>query len=243
MLKFDIVTYCSKNYEDTLRFTIDSWVKNCNSERIYIYTDSLGDPSISKKIIFKPMFEDSNDYELNIGRKLLALRHYYENYASDHFVLLDVDNYVVEDFSEVFEGDHEVGVTRLLDRWRGKKKTVTVGNVFFNNSPHLKVLLDRWLEEQQAFFKAGKGVNIPKSGITYAQRSFDRLIRKDWKGKNSFKIKPLPREVYNSEENTLKLWLKTIRKVRPKILHYKGERWKQKEYRKGIEHELKNRNN
>ena len=229
-IKFDIITYCSKNYEEAFKFFINSWVENCNSKKIYVYTDNLNIPGISDKIVFKPVFEDTDDYETNVGRKALALKDYYENYAIDHFILLDIDNYILEDVSEAFDGDFELGVTRLLDRWRGKKKTVTASNVFFNNSPNLRIFIDEWLAVQRKFYKSGKGVHILRDQITYVQLSFDRIIRKDWNGGNKFKIKPLPREVYNSEENTLELWLKTINRIKPKILHFKGERWKIEEY-------------
>ena len=36
-------------------------------------------------------------------------------------------------------------------------------------------------------------------------------------------------QIYNSEHSDIKLWLQNIKKYQPKILHYKGRRFRNKE--------------
>ena len=74
---YSIFTLCSENYLDAYHFSIDSWLET-KADKITIYTDFDLERK-SERIEVLKYFEPSDDWLVNVGRKVTAAQHYLRN--------------------------------------------------------------------------------------------------------------------------------------------------------------------
>ena len=148
MISFDIVSYCSENYEDAYNFVINSWVNNslCNSISIYTDTDIIKSNNPKVKII--KIFDKSSDWLIGTGRRIDAVKNFsVNNPKCPMFVFLDIDCYIVKPFTEVFqvmENFFDVAVTRMAGRNEMAHGTANAGVWMLKNNQAGFQFIDDW---------------------------------------------------------------------------------------------------
>jgi len=222
--KFDIFAYCSKNYEDAYEFVIKSWTKLRSVENITIYTD-WDLKSTNSKVEIIQMFEPSDDWIVGTGRRLDVIKHYSKSRrdSNRNVMFLDIDCYMVRDVEEVFDLDFDLGITRLDSRERYACKTATAGLWFARFTPGYFNFINDWFNLASKFKNRGHG--IKRHHISYVQYSFTDIARRQT---SSYKVLPLDEKVYNSEHTLDDHWMNLIKRHHPKILHFKGRRFRNK---------------
>jgi len=224
--KFEIFAYCSKNYKDAYDFVIDSWANLNNVTRITIYTDWDFHPNKNKVNTIQLFEKESDNWLVGTGRRLDVIRHFSDlnKNESKNILFLDIDCFISDDPSEVFSYDFDIAISRLGNNsGRYSKQTATAGLWFAKLTPGYYNFINDWLVLAERFKKQKKGVTDFK--ISYVQYSFTDVARKKT---NNYKILPIDENVYNNEDSALDKWYNKIRRYKPKILHYKGRRFRDK---------------
>lgn len=225
MMPFEIVTYCSENYKDSLDFTLPSWLTNSLASKITIYTDSNKIKSENKKIQVIPFFPKDDDWVVNVGRKTSCIVNYLQTNHEPNFAFLESDCYVLSDFSEIFLEDFDLAVTRMFSKELHTYATITSGVWFTHSSPKAIQILKDWNTISKQYYQHNIGIN--RNTIAYDQLSFTDLIRPLY-AKNEANIYPLEEDIYNSEHSKLENWIIKLKKTKPKILHFKGQKFRDK---------------
>lgn len=222
--KFEIFAYCSESYRDAYDFVIKSWLSS-GAEKITIYSDynyNSGD----SRIEFINMFDKSDDWIVGTGRRLDAIRHYSDkNKGTDKNILfMDIDCLITSPIEHVWDNkDFDIGITRLFNSHQYTSKTATAGLWFARLTPSYYNFIDDWLSLASTYKNEKKGIEPFR--ISYVQYSFTDVAMSGIKN-NKYKILSMDERIYNSERSDLVEWYKDIKKYRPKILHFKGRRFR-----------------
>lgn len=220
---FEIFAYCSKNYEDAYKFVINSYTKPENVTKVTIYTD-WDLKSDNPKVEIKHMFEPSDNWIVGTGRRLDVIKDYSNLNRGQvkNVLFLDIDCYLVKDVSEIFSRpDYDIAITRLFSGNRYANKTATAGLWFAKLTPGYYNFIEDWFN-RAADLKA-KGHGVVDHHISYVQYSFTDVARA---ATNRYSVLPIDEKVYNSEHSNERDWYNLIRQYKPKILHFKGRRFR-----------------
>ena len=219
---FEIFAYCSKNYEDAYNFVINSWTRPANVTKVTIYTDWDLKPDNPKVEVIN-MFEESKSWIIGTGRRLDVIKHFSDRNKGQtkNILFLDIDCFIVGDVSEVFNRPFDIAITRLFCGEDYANKTATAGLWFAKLSSGYYNFIEDWFKRAE-LLKTRK-VGIEDHRISYVQYSFTDVARTKTPRYN---VLPIDEKIYNSEHSDEKLWYKLIRKFHPKILHYKGRRFR-----------------
>jgi hypothetical protein len=221
-LPFEIFAYCSKNYEDAYNFVINSWIKLPNVTKITIYTDWKLIPT-NDKVIVNHMFDCDNSWIVGTGRRLDVIKHFSEQNKGQkkNILFLDIDCYMVKDVSEVFTKDFDIAISRLYTSQAYTNQTATAGLWFAKLTPGYYNFIEDWFKTAKEM--KDKGIGLKDHKISYVQYSFTRVA----KTKTSrYNVMAIDEKIYNSEHSKDKLWYELIKKYHPKILHFKGRRFR-----------------
>jgi len=219
--KYLIFSICTENYKDALDFTLPSWIKQDAVGKIVIYTDFDYDTIKSNKLEIINTLKKTDDWLEIVGLKAIQLKEFLETYNPRHFVFLDVDCYILKDVSEVFSQDFDIAATRM-----NKKKPANSGVWFVKNTDKIKRFADDWILKQDEYKKNGWGIKKHRS--SYEQNSFSDILHKEHKNKTYFNVLPISEGTYNYEDDNMDRWINNVNKHKPKILHFKGRRWRDK---------------
>lgn len=205
-----LITYCSKNFEDVLATMIPSWISHYG-HNIYIYTDChLNLPNTVNQFIIT---EENNDRRTNLFRKIIAIDHHLM-VCQQHFSFIDADCLVLSRFDEVFEHDFELGVTRF----EPTSKMLSSGVLFFKPNQSLYELVTRWKQQTRELWKNSEIETCQQ--ITLHKICLNKI----------FRVMNFPKDVYNafipfknpfSIEKDEMQW-KELAKQTPKIVHFQG---------------------
>jgi hypothetical protein len=219
--EFEIFAYCSKSYEDAYHFVINSWTNLSNVSKVTIYTD-WDLKSDNEKVITKQLFEPSNDWLIGTGRRLDVIKDYSEENkgSAKNILFLDIDCYIVRDVEEVFNRDFDIAITRLHTTESYANKTATAGLWFARFTPGYYKFINDWFELAKRYKE--QGIGIKQYHISYVQYSFTTIARQGM----GYKILSLDEKIYNSEHTIESMWYEQIQKYQPKILHFKGRRFR-----------------
>ena len=219
---FEIFAYCSKNYEDAYNFVIDSWTKPSNVSKVTIYTDWDLKPA-SSKVIVKNMFESSTSWIVGTGRRLDVIKHFSDEHKNkqSNVLFLDIDCYLVRDVSSLFSNGFDIAISRLYSGSDYADLTATAGLWFTKMTPGYYNFIEDWFKEAQSLKNIRIGVQDHR--ISYVQYSFTKVARKLT---SRYSVLPIDEKVYNSEHSDLNVWYTLIRQFNPKILHFKGRRFR-----------------
>jgi hypothetical protein len=226
-MQYDIIGFCSENYKECYEFSIDSWLST-DARKIFIYTDGWSDETQDDRVQFVNIKEKETDWVKNVGNKITCINDYWKREDSiDDFCFLDVDNYITRDMTHIFEKNKTVGLTRI----GMSGKTVSSGNVFLKKNPITRKFLDDWLILQEEHRVKG---NWRSNQVAYDQSSIHNMTLRDISGPNQYQITSFDGNVYNSEDDNNTLWLQKIAQYKPVLLHFKANRWKDKDLFKQI---------
>jgi hypothetical protein len=219
---FEIFAYCSKNYQDAYDFVIDSWTRLPNMKKVTLYTDWDFKPN-NDKVVVKHMFDESSDWLTGTGRRLNVIKDFSElNKTQEKNVLfMDIDCYIVRDVSEIFTFDFDMGITRLDNGSSYTNKTATAGLWFCKLSPGYYNFINDWFVEAEHL--KSKKIGTDNHKISYVQYSFTTIAKRQT---SRYKVLSIDEKIYNSEHSDLKKWYDLIQKFKPKILHFKGRRFR-----------------
>lgn len=230
-IKKVLLSYCSYNYKDAFDFVIKSWIENVSFDKIIIYTDSDQLVYDNPKVEIIKFFEPSSSWIIGTGRRLEVIEDYIlkrdEQY--EYLCFLDIDCYIAQDFSEVFDSISnyfDIGLTRLNFGNDYSKNTATAGVFFLRNNEESKKFIKDWIDLAEQYKKNEKMIRDHK--ISYVQYSFTQIAFNSFHNLTSYKILNLSEKVYNSERSDLNEWYDDIQKFNPKILHFKGNRYQNK---------------
>lgn len=222
---FEIFAYCSKNYKDAYDFVIDSWTKLENVTKVTLYTDWEFEPQNNKIQVVK-MFDESDNWLIGTGRRLDVIKHFSEfnRGVFKNVLFLDIDCYIVKDVSEVFNEDFDIGITRLDSCFHYANKTATAGLWFCKLSEGYYNFIDSWFVRAAELKE--QNIGMDQHRISYVQYSFTDVAKKIT---SMYKVLPLDEKIYNSEHSILEKWYSLIKLHHPKILHFKGRRFRDTE--------------
>lgn len=231
-MKKVLLSYCSGNYKDSFNFVIKSWVDNTTFDKIIIYTDSNELSYNNPRVQIIKFFEPATSWIIGTGRRLDAIKDYIldKNEKYDYLCFLDIDCYVTRDFPEVFDAlsnYFDIGLTRLVSGNDHAKGTATAGVFFLKNNIESKKFIIDWVSLADKFKKNDTMMREHK--ISYVQYSFTQIAFDSFHNLTSYKILNLSEKVYNSERSDLDEWYDDVRRFKPKILHFKGNRYQNKE--------------
>ena len=224
---FSIFTICNHSYKDAIDFSIPSWLKLQSVDKIYIYTDFEYEYNDERVIIINSI-DKTDDWLKIVGLKAMILKEFITEYNPLNFVFIDIDCYITADISDVFDYDFDIAATRMHS-----KKSANSGVWFCKNTDAMKQFSEEWIKLQTEYRNRGKGT--VKHRQSYSQLSFSEILHKQYKSKNGcLRVHPIDGQIYNSENDNINEWYKNVKKYNPKILHFKGRRWRDKKIVKNV---------
>jgi len=176
-----------------------------------------------------PFFQKNTTWIVGTARRLDSIKHYVLDTKSnyDYLCFLDMDCYVTEDFEEVFyplKELYDIGLTRLISQEdKVTAKTATAGVFFAKNNDQFRNFVFEWVSLSNKYKRNSKMTRDHK--ISFVQYSFTELVKASFHGLKKYKMINYSEKIYNSERQDLQNWYKDIKKYNPKILHYKGNRF------------------
>jgi hypothetical protein len=136
-------------------------------------------------------------------------------------LFLDIDCFMVRDVKEVFTEKFDIAITRLNSKESYANRTATAGLWFARLNDGYFNFIEEWFKVAKEF--KDLGIGIKKYHISYVQYSFTKVAKANTK---RYRVLPIDEKVYNSEHTIDTKWLRMIEQYRPKILHYKGRRFR-----------------
>jgi len=208
---------------NAFKFNSRSWLENSKAKNIILYTDSINFPSYdNSRFILRKFYDKSNDWIENVGRKTECILDYLKTSTRQHFCFIEADCYIVGDFSEVFDEKYDIAVTRLFSSQKHTHATVTCGVWFAQKTKKTIEFFERWNKISKMYKERKLGI-VPDL-IAYDQLSFTDIIRLNYV-EGPLNVYSLDECVYNSEDSKENIWLEKITRIKPKILHFKGQRY------------------
>jgi hypothetical protein len=136
-------------------------------------------------------------------------------------LFLDIDCFIVKDVMEVFDKKFDIAISRLNSKESHTNKTATAGLWFARMNQGYLNFMNDWLEVAMDF--KNLGIGLKKYHISYVQYSFTKVAKLKT---SRYEVLPIDENIYNSEHTLLAKWMKNIKQYHPKILHYKGRRFR-----------------
>jgi len=228
-MSFDIVTYCSNSYFDAYKQHVPSWLNNTSAKRVIVYTDSdkIKIMPLNSKVIVRKQFNKCNNWVTNVGRKTKCILDYLDTDPSEYMAFIEIDCYVLNDFKEVFKPDVDISVTRMFSQESYTHATITCGVWFAKVSEDLYTFMKDWHNLSRKYKDLGIGVT--EKLIAYDQLSFTDLIRPAF-ANQTLRINAINERVYNFEHSDKEQWIEKIEEITPKIIHFKGQRFRDSEF-------------
>lgn len=229
--QYEILAYCSKNYQDALEFVLDSWTSIPSVSKVNLYTDWDYISKNSKVEVNHFFFDVSYSWIEGTGRRLDVIRDYsnLNKGKSKNVLFLDIDCYIAKDVGEIFNSDFDIAISRLGNKESYTQSTATAGLWFCKLSPGYFNFIADWFNTANDF--KNKKIGLKDNKVSYVQYSFTDVARRNTK---RYRVLPIDEYIYNSEHSDLDAWYKLIRKHHPKILHFKGRRFRDNEIIKKV---------
>lgn len=215
-----IITICTENYRDAIDFMLPSWLRY--ADKVVMFTDFKYSHPDSRVHIHNTI-KKTDDWLKIVGMKAVILKEFLKRHSDTEFVFLDIDCYLAGDISEVFSNDFDVAATRMFDR-----KVANSGVWFCKRGEGLDRFADQWVRLQEDFKR--KGIGVIRHVSSYSQRAFSYVLHND----HSIKVLPLDKNIYNSEGDDPARWIGDVRYYGPKVLHFKGRKWRDAEVVKAL---------
>jgi hypothetical protein len=198
-----ICAYCGENYKDCLDITMRTW----KADKVVVYSDT-------DKFGIK-MFEPSTDFNESCRRKILIIKRTLEENIGQDVLYLDVDVFMKGYVSNVFKHNYDITVTRMVRRTRFMPE-INAGVSFWKSSQNTIDFCDKWLELE----KKKQKEKYPE------QNAFNELAYEGYDEKLKVKVGNVSENIYNFERDNPILFRKEALEYKPKLIHMKGEKWK-----------------
>lgn len=220
MFEYSIFTMCTKNYRGAYEFCIASWLRTA-AKYIYIYTDDESWKSNNDRIKIIKLFDESNDWLVNVGRKYMIAKDVVR-FGDKLLMFADIDCYFINDIGYIFDKyDFDFAVTRLY-----KMNTeVSSGLYLFYNTRHNRKFIDDWETDQKRNFKMGIGVK-PHAG-SYSQLGFSNTLRR-YDTQGTHKVIDLDMERYqrkSGKPHQKHNIIEDIKQNKIEVLHFYAKTW------------------
>jgi hypothetical protein len=224
--QFGIITYCTLGYADALALTLNSWIKNSGAKEIVIFTDT---PELEQRVgpaggvrfihAYGPPAEELKRYPWE--RKVESLRAFHESTSCQWFAYLDADCWVQSNIRNVFEEMRSKIVlgTRLLGRDGRGKGEANAGVIFFKRDSALHYFFDLWNRRLDEYRQ-------DHGNWLCEQDAFSHIVIEAFDGLHPFQTGVVSEHIYNCEHDDDDKWLADIEKYRPKIIHFKRQRFR-----------------
>jgi len=208
---------------------IPSWLNNTSAERVVVYTDSdkIKIMPLNSKVIVRKEFNKCNNWVTNVGRKTKCILDYLDTDPAEYIAFIEVDCYILDDFKELFKPDVDISITRLFSQESYTHATITCGVWFAKVSENLYTFMKEWHDLSRKYKNLGIGVT-PKL-IAYDQLSFTDLIRPAFANK-TLQVNSIDERIYNFERSRDNEWIEKIEEILPKIIHFKGQRFRDTDF-------------
>jgi hypothetical protein len=220
MNKFTIFTLCTHNYKDAFDFFLPTWVKFDTIESIYVYTDfeyTHEDPKV-KVINF---IKKTDNWLDAVGLRAVILSDFLKKETTNNIAFVDIDCYIREDISEIFDNQFDIAVTRM----NVKNTTASAGIWFARKGTAINKFSKNWHDLQIRFKKMRLGIVEYKQ--SYSQKSFSKIVHDQYKINRPYmKVLPISVDIYNCEDSDNSKWIDKILKNNSKVIHFKGRRWR-----------------
>lgn len=221
MVGYSIFSVCTKNYRDAYEFSIDSWLRT-GVKNIYIYTDDANWKSNNDRVKIIKLFDETDDWLTNIGRKVDAVRDVVR-FGDERLIFMDIDCYLVNDIGYVFDVyDFDFAVTRL----HRTNIDVSSGIYFFLNTERNRKFIDAWGKEQKIV--RGRGIGVKPFAGSYGQAGFSNVMRR-YRDSKARKVIDLDVNRYNKKvgKPTQKASaIEDIKNKKVEVLHFYARTWR-----------------
>lgn len=212
MQPYSIITLCTKNYRKAYNFVIDSWLRT-DAERIYVYTDDPEWKSNNDRVEIVHYFRPSDDWLLNVGKKVFCCMDSIKRQLADNFIFLDIDCYITAELGNLFNPYFDIAATRVDE----PRLDTSTGFFCFRNNEIIKKFFFQWQADQETVRKNRRGI---KEGCgAYEQIAFSELIRKMRKN-GELQVLSLNADWYNRKTRLALINHKALKDKRLKILHF-----------------------
>lgn len=212
MQPYLIITLCTKNYRKAYDFVIDSWLRT-DAERIYVYTDDSEWKSNNDRVEIVHYFIPSDDWLLNVGKKVFCCLAAIKILDTDNFIFIDIDCYITAKLGDIFDHDFDIAATRVDE----PKLDTSTGFFCFRNNERLRKFFLRWQADQETARRKRRGV---KEGCgAYEQIAFSELLRKMRKN-GELKVLSLNADWYNRKTRLALINHQALKDKRLKVLHF-----------------------
>lgn len=220
-MSYSIVTYCSSNYRDILKFSLPSWLRS-DCKYVHIYSDDNFEPelpTVGPKCTVHPVYSSSCDFGLNCARKANALYLHMRNQPNDdQLVLLDVDCLLLGYIGGVFGfSDFDVAPPVSLQATSLKKqlRSVSAGCLFLRNTTRTMNLVRDWVASISGRSKSRDEIALSKTLV---------------KARKSAMIQPIPEHRYNNypisaSTESVRRWVCSLDSS-VRVLHFHSGLWK-----------------
>lgn len=232
-MSYDLVTYCSESYKDSLKFCLPWWLDVSGCDRIIVYTDSdqwkVGEPH-HIPVHYRAIFSKRDGWLANIGRQPDAVRHYVSlQHRGDRFVFIGTDCLTIRPLTQWFDNLNEtkcIGAVRFASRCGKMPVNHFLGVV----SPEMEDFVGRWSSLSNELWRCGVGI-VPGQSA-YDQISYALLV--NFCTEFTKNIVALDELSLLSEHDDLQQWAYNVAyltnwNLPVFMLHFKGGRWKNKE--------------
>ena len=226
-MNFNIVTYVSAGFASCLDLTLKSWVENSGAQEIYIYTDveagsgwPIGFDGHNVHTVFK-YHERGDNGPAAWMRKIEVIQDALPN--SHLLVYLDADVYCTGNLSEAFNTlslGADIGATRMFNPTRRGHGSINAGVLFFVYDDASLKFVAEWQQLAE---------ELRPQGGWFEQEAASRLLHESFDGLKDYYCTPLSENVWNCEDDNDQKWLERIEKYRPKLIHFKSGKWKNRE--------------
>jgi len=226
MSNISIFTLCTKNYEEAANLVLPTWSRLASINNIFVYTDFNYIPPVPKITVLQTI-EPCDNWLKIVGLKVKALQHLLETAACTDICYLDIDCYVLADFSEIFDIPFDIAATRMCTH-----KDANSGVWCCRANEAINKFANEWEQLQDTYIQ--KGIGLVEHRSPYEQKSFSSILHRELQTPTYLKVHPLDAAIYNSEHDNIIKWKRNVKATHPKILHFKKHTWKDKDLVKDL---------
>jgi hypothetical protein len=236
----EIVTYCSRNFSDCLRLHLPTWSQHAGAQIITIYSDcddlqKLVPPPQEPKIQFRTIHKDRNSSPtISWNRKIDCLQHAARYCQTEFMLWLDTDCVTRRPVRPLFDclgRSAHVAAGRLIGRTNRAGGAANAGVIAFRFDPCLETFFKDWQQRSAELGKTGEK--------WHEQKALSALVMSAFDGLHPYRGAVFSEQLWNSEHDDDAAWLMNLEKYQPGIVHYKGNRWANKQLREAVAKVLK----
>jgi hypothetical protein len=202
-----IINYTAQSYKECLDISLPTWLGE-----VKIYSDS-NEFGIKE---YSPCY----DFDDHCVRKILTIKKAIKENMGKNLVYLDTDVIMTGSIDEVFENPADLIVTRMIRR-DNQAPEINAGVFFIRANEKTLKMCDLWLSKEKELRGIAK---YPE------QNALNWIATQGYDGLIDLKVSNVSEKIYNCENDNPNKHLQDIQKYKPKLIHLKTQRWKDKDF-------------